>query len=139
MNGYIKLHRKIFKNEIAKNPQHFLIWVWLLTRASYTARTVYPTIKGMRIPIGLNVGDLVVIKSTTSEFIGVSPSMLWRVLLKLEKMGMIIKRSTTHYTVVSICNYETYQNSEPQKTPIINEDTGWYEDEFSKADRELPF
>jgi hypothetical protein len=108
--GWIKLNRQITENWIFPNRRKFTefeAWIYLLLKSSFADSKVYDN--GRLILI--NRGELL-----TSE-LKLSYEWLWdrgavrRFLNVLQKDGMIFKKTTTKFTIVTICNYASYQDT----------------------------
>lgn len=113
-NGYFQLHRSIFANPVVtKDQDYFLVWIYILAQAEYE--------KGKRVDFG---GKTITLKP--GQFtIGVSRQMLddlrriqrklsknklFRILKRYESEKQIEKLSDGRSTLISVLNYEQYQN-----------------------------
>jgi DNA replication protein DnaD len=108
--GWIKLHRQIKESWIFPNRRKFTefeAWVYLLINSSFADSKI------------LDNGRLIVIKRgelLTSEM-KLGYEWLWdrgsvrRFLQILQKDGMILKKSSSKFTIITICNYASYQDT----------------------------
>jgi len=105
--SWIKLHRKILKNEISKNPKYLSVWIHLLLRASWSG---FKDLKGNDVLAGsLKTG-----RKLLSAQIGISEGTLERALKMLETSNMIKQETFTTHRIISVLNFEKYQALEQQ-------------------------
>ena len=122
--GWIKLHRKFYSGSIANQPPHYReVFIYLLTKANHKDNICSGTL--------IKRGQLFTSFSDISEklhwFIGArkehykkhhtEKAMNW-----LRKEGMVETSKTTRGIIVTICNYDTYQD-EKNTTETAKEST----------------
>lgn len=100
---WLKLHRKIIESQAFSDPAIFRLWCYLLCRANY--RESY--FRGVKIEVGQVAFSHRVLAGT----LGVSHGALGRYLAKLETWGNIVVKSGRQFSVITICQWETYQSS----------------------------
>lgn len=118
MQGWIKLHRKLLENPIWEDPHYLKLWIYCLMKATHKEREV---ILGNQIII-LQPGEFITGRKALSEDLnkGTKPklklneSTWWRYLNNLEKLQMLNIKKTNKYSVVTILNWNEYQESEHQ-------------------------
>lgn len=107
--GWIKIHRKITENWLYPNRRKFTnfeAWLHLLLSANYDESKIFEN--GQLIPISRG-------QTLTSE-LKLSFEWMWsrscvrNFLKNLQKDGMILLKTTSKYTLITICNYESYQD-----------------------------
>jgi len=111
MKGWISLWRKIFENPIvppAKVFSKFEAWVWILLNVNHRQGKVVIGNEIIHIPTGSRVTS---IKKLCKTF-GWGNTKVRNFLKLLAKDGMIEYKSNTHYTMVSVCNYLSYQKKQ---------------------------
>lgn len=111
-DGYIKLYRQIFDNELwSEKPfSRAQAWIDLLLKASYAPRKV--VIKGK--PVTIKRGQLLRAEETLAKDWGWSRGKVRRFLSYLDKKGNISKNGTAVGTLITIENYETFQGGRPE-------------------------
>ena len=111
-DGYIKLYRQIFNNELwSEKPfSRAQAWIDLLLKANYAPSRC--TIKGKRVTI--KRGQLLRAEETLAEDWGWSRGKVRRFLTYLDKNGNISKNGTAIGTLITIENYETFQGERPE-------------------------
>ena len=115
MSGWICLHRQIVSSAVFADPDLFRLWVWILARANWeTNHVAMKTGRGNTI-VTLQPGQLITGRMAASEELKWSPSTFRRRLNRLETMGMIALKVDTHWSVVSVVNWEKYQQPNSDK------------------------
>lgn len=127
--GWIKLHRKLLDSRVFANEGLLKVWIYCLCRANHEHNFVpIRTGKGTT-EVEVNKGEFIFGRKSASKDLGMNPSTLYKRMQKLESIGNINTQSNTHYSIVSICNWETYQDQEKEKyqakeQPSNNQVTG---------------
>ena len=104
---WIKLHRRLLDWEWSDCPEMVALWVHLLLRANYAERECQGRVIGIG-KMSTSVADL-------SRSTGLSVKQVRTCLERLEKDGAIERASqrankgARACTIISICNYESYQ------------------------------
>lgn len=113
--GYIKLHKQILEHWVFDNDTSLKAWLYLLCNANYS--DTIETIKNQKVI--LKRGQLTISLRTLALKLKCSLQTLRTILYNLEKDNMINIQSTHLFTIVTICNYESYQNGKKanQHTP----------------------
>ena len=143
-NGWICLHRCIKKHWIWQDANRFKWWVDLLLRANHEDKKVLIESTLVECKRGQFVTSLCAL---AKEW-GVSRDVVRHFLDLLESDTMVIRKATTKYTQITICNYDSYQSvpttntttetttettTDPQLTHTINNDNNI----FSTTDRSI--
>jgi hypothetical protein len=121
--GWIKVHRKILDSAVFQNEYLLKLWIYCLVRANH---------KEVSVSIKTGKGNTIV-KLMPGQFIygqiSVSRDLNWPRrtthdrLKKLERLGNLATQSTPHYTIVSICNWESYQEIENTINDVFRQPT----------------
>lgn len=106
MDGWIKIHRKLRDNPIYKNSVAVHCWIECLMRATHKE---YEVLIG-REKIPLKPGQFVMGRKEFAKEINVSPSTAWFWLHQFKVDSMIDIKSTNKYSVVTILNWDEYQD-----------------------------
>ncbi len=115
MSGWICLHRQIVSSAVFADPDLLRLWVWILARANWEVQHVtMKTGRGNTI-VTLQPGQFITGRMAASEELEWSPSTFRRRLKRLEAMGMIALKVDTHWSVVSVVNWEKYQQPNNDK------------------------
>ena len=105
MTGFIKLYRSSLDSAVFSNARTWQIWCWLLMQANWSHRQL---LNGTV----LNPGQMVISYDRLSRDIKCSKSTLFRVLRALQKCGNVHLKPERSGTVVTIVNWQTYQQQE---------------------------
>jgi len=110
MKGWIKVHREILEHWISDDPDTLLVWLRLMLEANFEEKLkrfngAMTTVERGQLIFGLNA---------FSEKTGISISKLRRILKELEADGMISRQKTNKYSIISITNYDIYQDNDSQ-------------------------
>ena len=104
--GFITVHRQMMKHWIWDEPEALKFWMALLLEANWEEKKTM--FNGRLLTVGR--GQLVFGRIKYSRKLGISEKRIRRYLNLLEKDDMIGQQKTNKYTVISILNYESYQN-----------------------------
>jgi len=108
--GWICLHRKLLDNPISSKPKYLSLWVHLLLMANHQEQTFIwngekRTLKSGQILTGLK---------SLSEKTKISQSTVYRILKYFENEKQIEQQKTTQFTILTIVNWDRYQQNEKQ-------------------------
>lgn len=131
---WIKLHRAITKSPIFEHDGLFRLWMYCLLRANWKPRKwlIPGTLQEVDVPRGAFVtGRQSLFESmyprTNSDGnliqreYAPAPITLWRWLKSLETMGCLqIATVNNRCSVVTICNYSTYQDVKESDEQVMN-------------------
>lgn len=121
--GYFKLWRTLLESDIAQNPVRFSVFVHLISMANIEPTSVQgPNGQPMICPRGSLVTSLRELVSRT----GARRGCVERTLIYLQKRDTIRVQSGNRGTVISIVNYNEYQNVKlkTEKQTVIGQETG---------------
>jgi hypothetical protein len=114
-SGWIKLYRKFLTWEWYTTPNMVHIFIYLLLSANHEKGKW----KGIEVERGQLVTGLLSIKKNT----GVSVQSTRTCLERLKSTGEITIKSTNKYSIITVCNYESYQSMELLNNKQINNHT----------------
>ena len=113
MSGWIKIHRKFLDWEWFNKSEAVHLFLFMLIKANHKSGKW----QGIDIERGQFISSLANISNAT----GISIQTIRTILKKLEKTNEIELKSTSQYTIVTICKYECYQDeNETTNKPITN-------------------
>jgi hypothetical protein len=111
MEGYIKLHRKILNNKYWLEPRRkskFEAWIYLLLRAGYKNKEfVFGD-----ADINLKAGEFITSQLKLAEAWKWDRETVGRHLARLQSDGQITYKTSNKFTIISICNWDSYQNQD---------------------------
>lgn len=106
MSGWIKLHRKLKEWEWSNDPLTLSTFIHMLIEANFTEGSY----KGHKI----GVGQFPFGRKAWSTKLGMSEQSLRTVLKRLEKSNEITIKSTNKFSVITVNNYNLYQDINQQ-------------------------
>lgn len=102
--GFVKLHRGSMDHAVFQDEWLWKLFTWCVMRANFrdfhSARGVIPR------------GSFSTGRIQAAAELNASPSRVYRGLARLENLGSITLKANSLFTVVTVCNYETYQPSD---------------------------
>jgi len=118
MDGWIKLHRKVLQSDVAGDPYGLAVWAWCLLKANHEARKW----RGKTI----DAGQFLTGRQTAAIETGLPGSTWVGVMRRLEQYGYIRQQSDSRGTLVTVCNYASYQseNSEGRQQTVNEPSAG---------------
>ena len=111
MEGWISLHRKILENPILNRSRvysNFEAWIWLLLKANHKDNKF---MLGSEL-IKVKKGSMITSQKKLCRQFRWGSTKLRNFLKVLQKDKMILLKTNTQATHISICNYESYQDSQ---------------------------
>lgn len=110
--GYIKLYRKMTKWQWYSDEVMFRVFMHLLLTANYEPAYW----RDVKIERGQTVVSLAKLGATLNY----SKDTVLKALKRLEISGEIIRRPTARYTIVTISNYNEYQDKPTDNRPLTD-------------------
>lgn len=103
-NGWVKIHRSILDWEWYSKPDTFRVFMHLIVRANHAdARWQGHPIKR---------GQLITSTAKLSTELSISQQSIKTALRRLKKTGEITSESTSSFTTITLCKYDTYQSEQ---------------------------
>lgn len=118
MDGWVKLHRKLLTSKAwhCVDAEGKVILITILLRASHAVTRWQITASKTAV---LNPGELFITYRTFAVKCGVSTKKLGTVLQQLAGLNFLTMRKNKDGTIISICNWYSYQTPEtPLETPL---------------------
>jgi DNA-binding transcriptional MerR regulator len=113
MSGWIKIHRKFLDWEWFNKSEAVHLFLYMVIKANHKDNKW----QGNDVKRGQFISSLGNISSAT----GITIQQIRTILKKLEKTNEIVVKSTSQFTIVTICKYECYQDeNEDINKPITN-------------------
>ena len=113
MSGWIKIHRKFLDWEWFNKSEAVHLFLYMLIKANHKDAKW----QGNDVRRGQFISSLGNISNAT----GISIQQIRTILKKLEKTNEIEVKSTSQFTIVTICKYECYQDeNETTNKPLTN-------------------
>lgn len=100
--GWIRLHRKLIESQVFTDAGVLKVWIWCLFRANW--KPAYWRDEH------LQPGDFVCGTHAAAEELQTTAAKFRLAMKKLQDWGLITRKTTNKYTVVSVINWRTYQH-----------------------------
>lgn len=123
--GWVKLHREILESPIFNDSDLLKTYIWCLLRATHSKRDVF---LGNQL-IHLNKGEFVTGFNKASIELGTTESKTRRTIAKLEKLGVIKRRATNLFSIITVADYSYYTE---QKRGSSQYGAGYYKGQEDK-------
>lgn len=135
MSGWVKLHRSLLDWEWYDDINVCRLFTHLILKANHKDKTW----RGIKI----NTGSFVTGRQALSEETGLSEQKIRSCLDKLKSTSEITIESTNRYSVVTLVNWESYQNNDNELTsnsttnPLSNQPTDNQQITTTKNDKNV--
>jgi hypothetical protein len=124
--GYVKLWRKIEDSIVFQNEGLFKVFIWCLLQATH--KEIYLPVRTGRgfTEVHLMPGSFIFGRQSAAKQLRMSQSTVWGRIIKLKKFKIIDMQTNTHYSIISIINWISYQgdqnqsDSQPDRQPTPN-------------------
>jgi len=115
MSGWVKVHRKIIDWEWFKDDKAFKVFMYLIMMATHKTTKFRGT--------ELKAGDLVTGRKKIAADCGITEQSVRTALEHLKSTKDITIKTTNKFSIISVCNYETYQIKETDSNQHSNQPT----------------
>jgi hypothetical protein len=109
--GWIKLHRKSLDSWVFADPKTLKIWIWCLLKASHSGDFVPLTVGKGSTTVKLMPGSFIYGRNKASKELHIAGSTIDRKIEQLESHGNIKRKTGSHYSIITICNWGLYQKA----------------------------
>ena len=109
--GYVKLWRKALDNNLIKNHKAWCVFSYFLLTAEYSEHTVLMN----GCAVNLKPGQIVTGRKVLSAALGLSEKEIRTAIGILEKLKIVAIQRANKYSIVSLVNWDSYQNEGPQE------------------------
>lgn len=113
--GYILLSRAILDSDVFASQKLLKIWVWCLCKANFKDRSIPLKIGRGETVVKVKRGQFIFGRFKAEEELFIDGSTIYKSIKKLEEHQMIKIESNSQYSVITICKYDTYQDSNTYK------------------------
>lgn len=102
MEGWISLHRKFLSWEWFDKPEMVQLFIWLLLNANYTDKKWQGQV--------IKRGQILTTTPKIMEALRLSERQTRTCIGRLKSTGEVSVKTTNRFTIITICNYDRYQN-----------------------------
>lgn len=139
MAGWIKVYRELADHWLAQHPEKLGWWVLLLLKVAHEDKKV---LVGNQL-VELKRGQIIASLTFLAELWQTSKSSAERFVSLLEKEEMLRRCMNRKTSIITICNYESYQEKKGAKRDNKRDDAEtmlrrcWEENKENKEDKEI--
>ncbi len=108
--GWIRLYRKSIQSRVFQNEGLWKVWTWCLMKANHSDQWI--TVKTGRGTTEIQVkrGEFVFGRKSAAKELQMVDRTVHKRILKLKNMENLDIKSDTHWSIVTILNYDAYQS-----------------------------
>lgn len=122
--GWIKLHRKLLNSRVFQNKDLLRVFLWCLLKASHREEWVPVKTGRGETEVHLKPGQFIYGRKKAAKKLKMPQSSVRNRIEKLKNIGNLDIQPDTHYTIITIINWETYQVREIKKdSPVDSQGT----------------
>lgn len=121
MEGYIKLHRKILESSVFASQLGLKIWVWCLLKANFKPKFTSIKIGKGESAVKIDRGSFIFGRFKAEDELNIDGSTIYKWIKRFEDDDMIKIQSNSHYSIISICNYDSYQQFDEDEVATIQQ------------------
>lgn len=107
--GYIRLWRKIEDSAVFQNEGLLKVFIWCLCKATYKETSVAIKTGRGYSDVKLSPGSFIFGRESAAKKLHMSPSTVWKRMLKLKKREFLNIESDSHYSIIHIVNWSIHQ------------------------------
>ena len=107
--GWVAIWRKSVDASVFQNEGLWKVWTWCLMKATHRPQWVpMKTGRGTR-ELELQPGQFIFGRNVAAKELNMAPSTVRNRMAKLKKLGNLDIQEDTHFSIVSIVNWDSYQ------------------------------
>ena len=106
--GFAVLWRKFENEPVFQNDGVWKLWCWLLMHVNYERKTIAVTVGRGVTSVTLEAGQRLVGRHSLAKTLNMKPSTIRNRLHFLERHGYIAIQKDRHYSIVTICDWNTW-------------------------------
>jgi len=107
--GWVKLHRKLLKSQVFANDGLLKVWIWCLLKANHEKQWIpIKTGKGFT-EVEILPGQFIFGRKAAASELRMKARTVYDRMLKLKKLQNIAIQPNSHYSLISIINWDGYQ------------------------------
>lgn len=110
-NGFILLSRSLLESDVFASQKLLKIWIWCLLKANFKDKHIPLKVGKGETIVEVKRGQFLFGRHRAEDELFIDGSTIYKSIKKLEQMSMINVESNSQYSVITICNYDTYQDS----------------------------
>ena len=112
MDGWLKLYRSILDSAVFQDAEVLKVWIWLLCNVAFEQ---HDTICYGKV-ISLKPGQIATGRKKISQCTDLNENKVYRALTALKILGNIEIKSTNKYSIITVVNWDKYQDENGKRT-----------------------
>ena len=114
MDGWLKLYRSILDSAVFQDAEILKVWIWLLCNVAFEQ---HDTVCYGKV-IHLKPGQIATGRKKIAQCTDLNENKVYRALTVLKSLGNIEIKSTNKYSIITIVNWDKYQEENGKRTSI---------------------
>jgi len=110
-DGYVLLARKAIDSQVFQNESLWKVFTWCFMKANHTPTWVPVKTGAGSTEVFVDRGQFIFGRKTAAKELRMKPSSVRNRMEKLKNMRNVDIKVGVHFSIVTICNYVSYQNS----------------------------
>jgi hypothetical protein len=110
--GWIKLFRKSINSQVFQSEGLWKVWTWCLLKANHEDRWIPVKTGRGTTEVFVKRGQFIFGRKTAAKVLKMKGSTIQDRMQKLVNMQNLVTQPVTHFSLVTVSNYELYQGSE---------------------------
>jgi hypothetical protein len=107
--GCILISRSLLDSETFTNEKMLKIWIWLIAKANWKDKFASVRVGRGQMSVMVKRGQLIFGRFVAEEKLNIDGSTIYKILKKFEAKEDIVIESNSHYSLITICNYDYWQ------------------------------
>lgn len=112
MDGWLKLYRSILDSAVFQDAEVLKVWIWLLCNVSFEQ---HDTVCYGKV-IHLKPGQIATGRKKIAQCTDFNENKVYRALTTLKSLGNIEIKSTNKYSIITVVNWDKYQDENVKRT-----------------------
>ena len=108
-DGYIKIFRKLLVSRVFQNEGLLKVFIWCLLKASHKEEWFSVKTGRGKTEVHLKRGQFIFGRKKAAKELKMHPMTVYKRIQKLKQLFIIGVKSNTHYSVITVTNWDTYQ------------------------------
>src|SRR5205085_3586487 len=110
--GWLRLYRQIGESPVFDSPQDLKVWIWCLISASHQKRRVSMASGRGFVEVEIEPGQFICGRKSAAKKLRMKGSTITDTMRRLQRDGNIVIKANSKFSLVTICNWASYQDSE---------------------------
>lgn len=113
MDGWLKLYRSILDSAVFQDAEVLKLWIWLLCNVAFEQHDAICYGK----VIHLKPGQIATGRKKIAQCTDLNENKVYRALNALKSLGNIEIKATNKYSIITVVNWDKYQDENGKRTP----------------------